>query len=70
MKDVEVTIALLEQMERMGLAISVDDFGTGYSSLSYLERFPVDQSFIDNVFSKPLPADEFEAFVRERNVMS
>ncbi len=122
MKDIESTVALLEQMAEMGLALSIDDFGTGYSSLSYLKRFPInklkiDKSFIDDVisseddakiveaiiglshnlklnvicegvedadqlgwlqqhrcneiqgyyFSKPLPADEFEAFVKSRN---
>jgi len=122
MKDIESTVALLEKMAQMGLALSIDDFGTGYSSLSYLKRFPInklkiDKSFIDDVisseddakiveaiiglshnlklnvicegvedadqlgwleehrcneiqgyyFSKPLPADEFEAFVKSRN---
>jgi len=124
MKDIEGTIALLEKLAAMGLALSIDDFGTGYSSLSYLKRFPInklkiDKSFIDDViineddativeaiiglshnlkldvicegvedkdqfswlqeracneiqgyfFSKPLPADAFEAFVRERNAL-
>ena len=122
MKDIEGTIALLEKLAEMGLALAIDDFGTGYSSLSYLKRFPInklkiDKSFIDDVmiseddativeaiiglshnlkldvicegvedekqfnwlqerlcneiqgyyFSKPLSADAFEAFVREKN---
>lgn len=124
MKDIETTIALLEEIASMGLSLAIDDFGTGYSSLSYLKRFPIDKlkidkSFIDDVisseddgkiveaiiglshnlklnvicegvedaeqftwlqerqcneiqgyyFSKPLPADEFEAFVRSRNAI-
>ena len=47
--DVEV-LAVLDELDRMGVMISIDDFGTGYSSLAHLKRLPVDEIKIDKSF--------------------
>ena len=54
MDDVESTIALLHELKKLNIKISMDDFGTGFSSFSYLHRFPtdtlkVDRSFVSNM---------------------
>lgn len=54
MTDPEESAAILEQLSRMGVLVSVDDFGTGYSSMSYLQRFPIDKLKIDQGFIKEL----------------
>ena len=50
MTNAEESIAILEELSRMGVLVSVDDFGTGYSSMSYLRRFPIDKLKIDKAF--------------------
>jgi EAL domain-containing protein (putative c-di-GMP-specific phosphodiesterase class I) len=54
MDDVDVVVARLRELKRLGVRIAVDDFGTGFSSLGYLEQFPVDilkvaKPFVDGV---------------------
>jgi len=72
--DIEITestaienhsIAMLNELSKMGITTSIDDFGTGYSSLGSLKRFPInnikiDKSFIDDISKDP----DVEAIVR------
>jgi diguanylate cyclase (GGDEF)-like protein len=46
----EVTQALLKELRRIGVRISLDEVGTGYSSLGYLRAFEFDKIKIDRSF--------------------
>jgi diguanylate cyclase (GGDEF)-like protein len=50
MKDIAYSIRVLNDLNQLGIQISLDDFGNGYSSLGYLNRFPVKVLKIDRTF--------------------
>ena len=49
-RNLDVSIPVLEQLAAIGLRLHMDDFGTGYSSLSCLHRFPLKGLKIDRSF--------------------
>jgi len=51
-------LAVLEQINEMGLRVTMDDFGTGYSSLSYLKDIPLSCLKIDRAFISDINKDE------------
>jgi diguanylate cyclase (GGDEF)-like protein/PAS domain S-box-containing protein len=64
-KVLEGNTAVLNDVRRLGVKISIDDFGVGYSSLSYLKRLPVDILKLDKSFIEGLGEDlEDTAIVR------
>ena len=49
-KNIDLSVGILEQLKLLGLRIWIDDFGTGYASLNYLKRMPIDGVKIDRTF--------------------
>lgn len=54
MPHLEYSIALLGELQTLGVRVALDDFGTGFSSLSQIKRLPlcclkVDQSFVRGI---------------------
>lgn len=55
----------LQEVSRLGVAISLDDFGTGYSSLTHIRQFPISTIKIDRSFTQRVTLDhEADSIVR------
>lgn len=59
--DIEELKLVFDELNPMGIKLSIDDFGVGYSSLSMLQHIAInnlkiDQSFIDNIPDNPKAA--------------
>ncbi len=54
MRDPERSLQVLQQLNKLGVRLSIDNFGSGYSSLTYLRQFPINsikiaRSFVQNL---------------------
>jgi diguanylate cyclase (GGDEF)-like protein len=63
MSNAERSVAMLEQLSRLGILVAIDDFGTGYSSMTYLQRFPIDKLKIDRSFICDLDSNPDDASI-------
>jgi EAL domain-containing protein (putative c-di-GMP-specific phosphodiesterase class I) len=63
MNNTDEATAVLVELKKLGVDISVDDFGTGYSSLAYLKRLPLDTLKIDRSFVNDITTDADDAVI-------
>jgi PAS domain S-box-containing protein/diguanylate cyclase (GGDEF)-like protein len=56
-RDLNLAVVRIRELQRIGLSVALDDFGTGYSSLSYLQRMPIDAVKLDRSFVSELTTD-------------
>lgn len=58
MENLNLSLIQLNQLNQLGIKISIDDFGTGFSSLAYLKRLPVNELKIDKSFIQEINQDQ------------
>lgn len=63
MRDLELTLPLLERLRQSGIALAIDDFGTGHSSLAQLKSLPFNELKIDKSFVQHLQAQGDDAVI-------
>jgi len=56
MQEPERAIHNLQQLQSLGIRLSIDDYGSGQASLAYLKDLPVHELKIDRVFVTDVPA--------------
>lgn len=74
LSSLEEGINKLQEMNNLGVGLSLDDFGTGCSSLTYLRNLPVatlkiDKSFIDTIASEPVQEPFVSAIVDMAHIL-
>jgi diguanylate cyclase (GGDEF)-like protein len=68
MADPDRAHAVLAELRRMGVRVTIDDFGSGYSSLAYLKRLAVDQLKIDKAFVLSMHEDPNDAVIVQSTI--
>lgn len=64
MRNIDVMKHQIEELQSMGVTVSMDNFGTGYSSLSLLHQIPFDELKIDRFFIQELSTSKKHAILQ------
>ncbi|MCL2704164.1 MAG: bifunctional diguanylate cyclase/phosphodiesterase [Defluviitaleaceae bacterium] len=65
LQNFDVTIKMINDLQKLGVAVALDDFGTGYSSLEYVAKLPLDFLKIDRGFSMTLAENSSNKIILE-----
>jgi EAL domain-containing protein (putative c-di-GMP-specific phosphodiesterase class I) len=63
MKDIDLTVEAMNDLNAAGVQLAIDDFGTGYSSLSCLKHFPIKTLKIDQSFVRHMAVSADDAAI-------
>jgi diguanylate cyclase (GGDEF)-like protein len=63
MQNLKHSLAMLSDLKKIGVKLSIDDFGTGFSSLNVLKSLPIDCIKIDQSFVRDISVDSNTAAI-------
>ncbi|MBU1659253.1 EAL domain-containing protein [bacterium] len=63
-KDFDLVVGKIKNLQAFGIKFSIDDFGTGYSSITYLQKLPVNTLKIDKSFIQNLAEESNQELVK------
>ncbi len=63
MQSLADTVAILGELKKPGVGLTIDDFGTGFSCLSYLKLLPVQRLKLDRTFVQDIATDPGDAAI-------
>ena len=63
-KDFDIIIKNINELQELGITFSMDDFETGYSSIGYLQKLPVQTLKIDRTFMHNLELNNNRELVK------
>ena len=64
-QNMELSYAILNQLNDLGVSLTIDGFGTGLSSLRQLKSIPINMIKIDRTFVKGIPDEESDMAITE-----
>jgi diguanylate cyclase (GGDEF)-like protein/PAS domain S-box-containing protein len=68
-RNIEMTVKIINELKELGIKVSLDDFGTGYSSLNYLQMMPINTLKIDKSFVRDLNENSNQEAIAEAIVV-
>ena len=64
-QNMDLSYATLNQLNELGVSLTIDGFGTGLSSLRQLKSIPINMIKIDRTFVKGIPNEESDMAITE-----
>jgi diguanylate cyclase (GGDEF)-like protein len=70
LKDPERATVYLQNLQTLGMKISLDDFGTGHSSFEWLMHLGADELKVDRIFTKDIAHERAQGIVKVQRMLA
>jgi diguanylate cyclase (GGDEF)-like protein len=70
LKDPERATVYLQNLQTLGMKVSLDDFGTGHSSFEWLMHLGADELKVDRIFTKDIAQERAQGIVKVQRMLA